>query len=434
MITRWPNQKGGINNKTADCVPTVLLYSPDGKTLVSWGSQVPEDKPCLKHFKLGLSDICEQESKLLSYLKIQYPDEMEKPLDHEQKPEKLVTDFLQKLHAHIISCIETAVGKAAVKTTPIEYVLTVPAIWGDKAKEKTRLCARNAGFGENIHMISEPEAAVTWALGILEPGTLNEGDTFVLVDAGGGTGDLISYVVDSIGQVSEVREAAPGSGDICGSSFLNHIFRKFMFDRFEEVEDFDGEVLEEALRRFELCTKREYHGREEEDETFAIPVPGIRQIKALNVHNGKLLLKKREMEDIFEKVINPMITLVTNQIKATKTRVKAVILVGGFGQSPYLKYMIEKAVHSLGIEVLQPENGHLAVVKGAMIRGLALNSKAPARVAVRSRVARKAFGMHCGPIFDAEKHLVKDRSVYAQKSCTVLTHAAVTGVPIRAST
>lgn len=44
-----------------------------------------------------------------------------------------------------------------------------------------------------------------------------------------------------------------------------------------------------------------------------------------------------------------------NQISATKNPVKAVLLVGGFGQSAYLRERIRSAVG--GIEVMQSPNG-----------------------------------------------------------------------------
>ena len=75
-----------------------------------------------------------------------------------------------------------------LRTTPREYVITVPAVWSEKAKAKTLSCAERAGMGsgDNLHMITEPEAAAIYALDNIAPMELKEGDTFVLCDAGGG--------------------------------------------------------------------------------------------------------------------------------------------------------------------------------------------------------------------------------------------------------
>jgi hypothetical protein len=51
-----------------------------------------------------------------------------------------------------------------VDSTPIETILTVPAVWSDKAKSDTLHCAHRAGFGEmdKIRLITEPEAAAVY--------------------------------------------------------------------------------------------------------------------------------------------------------------------------------------------------------------------------------------------------------------------------------
>lgn len=60
-----------------------------------------------------------------------------------------------------------------------------------------------------------------------------------------------------------------------------------------------------------------------------------------------------DVRDIFEPVVKEVIRLVTEQIKAAKRHVKAVVLVGGFGQSAYLRDAIREEVRSHGAEVLQ---------------------------------------------------------------------------------
>jgi molecular chaperone DnaK (HSP70) len=72
----------------------------------------------------------------------------------------------------------------------IEYIITVPAIWLDRAKQITRNCAIEA-FQEpgrpprEVHIIQEPEAAATYAVDTNKE-YFDVGDTFVLCDAGGG--------------------------------------------------------------------------------------------------------------------------------------------------------------------------------------------------------------------------------------------------------
>ena len=102
------------------------------------------------------------------------------------------------------------------------------------------------GKGDCLQIISEPEAAATYALHNLNPHDIRIGDTFVLVDAGGGTVDLISYTALALEPILQLEEAAPGTGALCGSTFLNRRFEKYMEDRCEDNPGWDGEVCEDV--------------------------------------------------------------------------------------------------------------------------------------------------------------------------------------------
>lgn len=60
-------------------------------------------------------------------------------------------------------------------------------------------------------LIKEPEAAALYTMHSLEF-TLQEGDAFVVCDAGGGTVDLISYEVMALTPNLQLRELVPGTG------------------------------------------------------------------------------------------------------------------------------------------------------------------------------------------------------------------------------
>jgi molecular chaperone DnaK (HSP70) len=70
----------------------------------------------------------------------------------------------------------------------MSYIITVPAIWSDMAKNLTRKAASRAGFPDDkITLITEPEAAALYcATNSLEV-DLYDGDRFLVCDAGGGT-------------------------------------------------------------------------------------------------------------------------------------------------------------------------------------------------------------------------------------------------------
>ena len=116
------------------------------------------------------------------------------------------------------------------------------------AQAKTRACAKAAGLGKGtaLHIVSEPEAAALYALDAMDPHDLKVGNTFVLCDAGGGTVDLITYTVSSLKPILRLREAAPGTGSMCGASFLNRKFQEFMESKFGGQNNWDDEVMDEV--------------------------------------------------------------------------------------------------------------------------------------------------------------------------------------------
>ena len=138
--------------------------------------------------------------------------------------------------------------QSALESIPIQYILTVPAVWSDMAQEKTRKCAEKAGMGNasSLQLISEPEAAAIYALDAMDPTDIKVGDSFVLCDAGGGTVDLITYSVVQLQPKLTLVEVSVGTGSCCGSSFLNRRFQKYLEEKLGGEENWDGEVLEDV--------------------------------------------------------------------------------------------------------------------------------------------------------------------------------------------
>ena len=109
-----------------------------------------------------------------------------------------------------------------------------------------------------------------------------------------------------------------------------------------------------------------------------------------------------EMKEIFEPVVGKVVKLVEGQIHATKSKITAVLLVGGFGQNNYLKERLRGSFKDL--VVLQPTNAQTAVVRGAVMMGLARSNSKLAAVGLVSRAARKHYGIELGTAFKEGKH------------------------------
>jgi hypothetical protein len=126
--------------------------------------------------------------------------------------------------------------------------------------------------------------------------------------------------------------------------------------------------------------------------------------------NGRFSLKAADLHMIFEPSILKIIQLVKEQIAMCEKPVRSILLVGGFGESMYLRERLEIAIGEdtsiqKPLELLQPPNARLAVARGAAMKGVALakpeNYDIPM---VTARRARKHYGYELGFKFDANAH------------------------------
>lgn len=189
VIKSWPSSNFSYTDKT----PSVIAYNTNPPT---WGGNVKDrDKPQVAHFKLGL-----QANSGTHYLRRSGRAEtatalafLEPNWRHPQLPEKTALDFA----SDYLSCVHKYVkdvffprqfGSVFLRNQQFSYVITVPAIWKDSAKALTRQAATRAGIPEaKLELITEPEAAALYCATICAEVDLQDGDRFLVCDAGGGT-------------------------------------------------------------------------------------------------------------------------------------------------------------------------------------------------------------------------------------------------------
>jgi len=121
-------------------------------------------------------------------------DDDNPPLYPGKQPQDVVADFLTGVNEHVVQTLIKQFSHRLLSTLQIEIVITVPAVWSDRAKDLTFQAVGKAGLGEfkySTSMIAEPEAAAIYTLKSLKGGASGDdikvGDHFVLCDAGGGT-------------------------------------------------------------------------------------------------------------------------------------------------------------------------------------------------------------------------------------------------------
>jgi molecular chaperone DnaK (HSP70) len=190
VVKSWPSTSSHFAEKT----PTLLSYHTNPPT---WGGNVkPKDEPRVGHFKLGLqenvaSHYARRSGPLASSVLGGYLTDHN--WKHPALPAKRAVDFscdyLTCLVHHLKKqVLPSRYGESFLHNQQISYVITVPAIWSDKAKDLTRQAALAAGIPrKKLTLITEPEAAALFCASLCEEVDLQEGDRFLICDAGGGT-------------------------------------------------------------------------------------------------------------------------------------------------------------------------------------------------------------------------------------------------------
>ncbi|KAG5971234.1 hypothetical protein E4U55_001289, partial [Claviceps digitariae] len=374
VVSTWPAPDSPRDSLK---VPTELRKLASGW---QWGFQIPENAKRHRFFKLKL-------------------DEPDTPNGDGDTPLQLTKIYLSCLHDHFIRVLENKLSSAVVQATPMDFVVTVPAIWSNTAKQATERAAAMAGFcgSRRIHLISEPEAAALYTIKRLGSSVLKSGKKFVICDAGGGTVDLISYKV-SRADSRAVKEVTEGTGGQCGSAMLNRRFRRFLKQTHGE-KYWTNERLVAAMAEFEAY-KKEF--------TKKSDALTIRVNESLGLTRNRFTVSRDDMKTrIFRPITKDIICLVQEQIAMVGDNVVAVVLVGGFGQSAFLKAEIQAALPR-GIPVLQPRNGWIAVVKGAAIHGMGYYHPSLETIRVMSRIARRSYGACLSTPYDMMRHNPKE--------------------------
>jgi len=244
-----------------------------------------------------------------------------------KEPKDIVADYLSGVKDHVFRHLRQEFGSVLFNTCEIEVVVTVPAVWSDKAKDLTFQAVTKAGFVGNkdrIKMITEPEAAATYTLKTLRPGAggddFQKGDHFILCDAGGGTVDLLSYKVSSIHPEFRVEEAAVGAGDKCGATFIDRNFRKWLTTKLgeEAMKKIPDAKLGEGSRisrEFEAI-KMSFHGAATKSYVAIPNEAGVKDDPAKGIDDGELLVTAEDLMEMFDPCVDRTLELIDEQAAA----------------------------------------------------------------------------------------------------------------------
>ncbi|KAH2747986.1 hypothetical protein KXW10_007159 [Aspergillus fumigatus] len=393
VISTWP----GGGNRTSPKVPSVLSY--DGLN-INWGYQVHPFAEAFQGIKLLLD-----ESQEIKYAPSLASGALLKK--YKKDAVQVTADYLNRLVSHAKSILQRRfdIGPHDMN---LRFVLTVPATWSDKAKDKTLSAAIKASIQpQDVSLISEPEAAALYALRAIQPNSVSRNDVFIVCDAGGGTVDLISYQIKTL-EPLVLAEVTEGIGRICGSMLLDYRFESLLRDRIgpDQYASLKPKSKEAARTYWQDRVKPNYVGKYDEDYgeiDYFIPLPGASDDPTVPIEDGFFHLSSDDVERIFDPIVCDVEELIAGQV-ASITRVglsiEAIILVGGFGSSEYLFRRVQKQYPT--IKVLQPPDAWSAVVSGAVQRGLEGNR-------VECRIARRNYGVEFSTDWNPITHGAQNR-------------------------
>ncbi|KMU74096.1 HSP70 family protein [Coccidioides immitis RMSCC 3703] len=306
----------------------------------------------------------------------------------------LIADFLTKLFSHTKHQMRRQYQYEG--TESIKFVLCIPAIWSQKAcrvmqTAMTTALQRVEFITEAFHDVDNlPHCSMNrkrqhfmcWQnLEILRSVSKRNLDcitatatralmlsSFVLLDAGGGTVDAVTYKVTSTLPLKLEREAGTPGGALCGSSYLNENFSRLIRDRLageyylidngypvERKIDFILEEFENRVKRtFNPREKRKievfmFDGLRENTEKKFRPHEMRVDINSTRKDPTKRWLRlwdlRKDMLSIFNPCLEQISRLMLQQIEQAEAHqvfVTKVLLIGGFAASPALEYHLRK--------------------------------------------------------------------------------------------
>lgn len=412
MIDDWPNPFGNTRNDHQ--VPSTIAYDRTGN-ITNWGYYVREQDR--DTFRFSWMKILLDPSHRY-YKEAPRIQEMVARLAQLGKTaEDVVSDFLKCVWDHTLATLHRKHEELEHYTWQV--VLTVPAVWSPAAKDKTLQAAIKAGMPPDIQLVPEPEAA---ALAVLKDrtgeNTVKTGDAFVICDAGGGTVDLISYIVENV-QPLKMKECVMGDGGLCGAIFLDEEFERYIRTRVgrEQYDSLSIRTKENMRVNFERGLKRTFERGT--TQRNLVELHGVDDDEDNEIEGETIIIKYHTMMEIFDTICVKVQALVAKQLTAIQRKgleAKRVVLVGGFGESKYLYHFLETAnkLSHPNLRVLQATGAILAVCRGATYWGLEQTRSANTR-SVASRISRHSYGIaYCHP-FDPDIHDEADKFYNASK-------------------
>ncbi|KAK3588035.1 hypothetical protein CHS0354_012081 [Potamilus streckersoni] len=404
---------GGGEGLVTEKTPTTILFKPNGE-FHSFGYEAED-----QYAELAEDDehknwhyFSRFKMKLHGQAKIRREMKLMDDQGHQMPAMKVFSEAIKYLKSHLLESVHEKV--LGVKDTDIHWVITVPAIWDDGAKQFMREAGKEAGIPDNqLDLALEPEAAAIYCKAIsvkLDGSSFEPGTQFILVDLGGGTADITIHEVEESGNLIEL---SPPSGGPWGGTKVDAAFDDLLENIYGEhvVSSFTQERKVDELdlkREFEL-KKRKFAAKDKirfrvlSTLTKTLKKTGrtLEQNLSGTIYEGQVIKKNDKvtipgtlMSELFEDVKKNIIQHM-QEVLMQHPEVNIILMVGGFSDSDVIMTAVKETF--LHKTVIIPPEASLAVVKGAVMYGHDTS-------VIISRSMPFTYGISVAVPFDVNKH------------------------------
>lgn len=395
-LMNWNAGSAGLVSQKA---PTCVLFKPD-QSFDSFGFEAEDN-----YNELALDDKHGAWFFFRRFKMELYKDHLDRNKTlktedgKEMKAIKVVSSIISYLKDHMRKTIKDRA--IDIRETEIRWVVTVPAIWSDPAKQMMREAAETAGIAGNQLLIAlEPEAASMLCKHM--PGSLllsgdradklesfRVGCRYMVLDAGGGIIDITVHEVASGGSLKEIYEANGGDwgGTKVDESFENLLKTIAGEPAFSHFKANDVPSVIDLQRNFEV-KKRTFTGKDTGNKTtITVPCSLLESFKECNPdkhikdaiqerflpedvawNRDKIRLSLTKAHSMFEPSLKHISQHVSEILHIAEVqKCEAILLVGGYSECPLLQDSIRSVVGNRRLII--PNGAGLAVLKGAVING-----------------------------------------------------------------
>ncbi|XP_060572365.1 heat shock 70 kDa protein 12B-like, partial [Ruditapes philippinarum] len=383
------------NTNISPKVPTCILINSDGETPHSIGYEAED----------YYAEICENGEQYQWFFFKRFKmmlfrekgmtrrDTLEDETGKKLPAMRVFSLFIDFLRKDVLEILSKHIDESFF-ASDIHWVLTVPAIWNDAAKQFMREAAQQAGIpGKNLSLCLEPEAAsiycrhlaVSMCTTLISP--FSPGTKYLVLDAGGGTVDITVHEVTHNGNLKELYKA---SGGAWGGTKVDEAFEEFLSRIVgpEVISKFKSECYDDYIHLF--CefesSKRQFFQSTRSAVTMRIPISlydlcnvfkktNVRELirqsrfeSKVRLFGGKLRIDCDVFNEFFEPTVRKIISHVENILtESSVDGCAAILMVGGFSGSLVLQENVKSTFKDLNVII--PVDTELAVVKGAVIFG-----------------------------------------------------------------